>query len=113
MFNRCSEVFYKIKEPLKTGEHLQASGTLCCLYNFKNTLYLQEANVCLHINISGNLTPQLRVVEKPGLDVDLAKSLKIFFRDIKLVQHSIQQMKQSGKCISYILVNYPVVLLNG
>jgi hypothetical protein len=63
MFNRCSEVFYKIKEPLKTGEHLQAPGTLCFLYNFKNTFYLQEANVCLHINISGKLTPQRRVAK--------------------------------------------------
>jgi len=63
---------------------------------------LQEAQFYLYINISGSLTPQLKVVEKPGLDVDLAKSLKIFFRDIKLVQHSIQQMKQTGKNISYV-----------
>ncbi|XP_076100625.1 kinesin-like protein KIF28 isoform X4 [Mytilus galloprovincialis] len=40
-------------------------------------------------------TAGTRKEEKPGLDVDLAKSLKNFFKDIKFVQHNIQQMKQN------------------
>ena len=33
-----------------------------------------------------------------GLDVDLAKSIQVFFKDIRSVQTSIQQMKDIGRC---------------
>ena len=33
----------------------------------------------------------------PGLDVDLAKAIKVFFRDMRNVQHQLKEMRDTGK----------------
>ena len=33
----------------------------------------------------------------PGLDVELAKAIKVFFRDMRNVQHQLKEMRDTGK----------------